>query len=256
MEDNGVNETGTLQGESVATGRHGVPDLAAAGRHQATGRTNQRMKWEKEVNKIVSECWIKSEPSKRKYRQRMKKMWDEIGVFPVTEQRLADQASQIPVNKWLTDTEIEEIDRRCREIVHEEETGDSTDNEESREEQQGAQGNGTNQKHVMEIQGDIDQECTGESSMGQNGEQQEVQLLEEREGNVVFPEGDKIVVGRTEIERYDEEEKELLRKVLNEIRQNPKKIPPNLRCNGRENVKAATIKVSKVIALISVTGSR
>ena len=57
------------------------------------------MKWEKEVNKIVIECWIKSEPSKRKYRQGMKKIWDEIGVFPVTEQRLADQARQIRVRR-------------------------------------------------------------------------------------------------------------------------------------------------------------
>ena len=142
----------------------GVPDPAPAGRHQATGRTNQRMKWEKEVNKIVIECWIKREPSKRKYRQRMKKFWDEIGVFPVTEQRLADQARQIRVNKWLTDTEIEEIDRRCRDIIYQEETGDSTDNEGSREEEQGTQGNDIDQRHVMEIQVDIDQECTGESS--------------------------------------------------------------------------------------------
>ena len=99
IEDNGVNETGTLQGESVAPGRHGVPDPVPAGRHQATGRTNQRMKWEKEVNKIVIECWIKSEPSKKKNRQRMKKIWDEIGAFLVTEQRLTDQARQIRVNK-------------------------------------------------------------------------------------------------------------------------------------------------------------
>ena len=58
IEDNGVNETGTLQGESVAPGRHGVLDPAPVSRHQATGRTNQRMKWVKEVNKIVIECWI------------------------------------------------------------------------------------------------------------------------------------------------------------------------------------------------------
>ena len=208
------------------------------------------MKWEKEENKTVIECWIKSEPSKRKYRQRMKKIWDGIGVFPVTEQRLADQARQIQVNKWLTDTDIEEIDRRCRDIIHEEETCDSTDNEGSREEKQGAQGNGIDQRYVMEIQVDIDQEYTGESSMGQNGRQRELQLLEEIEGDGVFPEDDEMVVGRGEIERYDEEEKELLRKVLNEIRQNPEKIPPNLRCNDRKKVKAATIKVKKVIALI------
>ena len=104
----------------------------------------------------------------------------------------------------------------------------------------------------MEIQVDVDQECPGESSMGQNGEQQEVQILEEREGNGVFPEDNKIVVGRAEIERCDEEEKELLRKVLNEIRQNPEKIPPNPRYNNRKKVKAATMKVNKVIALIRI----
>ena len=102
----------------------------------------------------------------------------------------------------------------------------------------------------MEIQVDTDQECTGESSMGQNGEQQEVQLLEEREGNKVFPEDDEIVIGRADIKRYDEEEKELLRKVLNEIRQNPEKILPNLRYNDRKKVKATTMKVNNVIALI------
>ena len=48
----------------------------------------------------------------------------------------------------------------------------------------------------MEIQVDIDQECTGESGTGQNGEQQEVELLEEREGDEVFPEDNEIVVGR------------------------------------------------------------
>ena len=157
---------------------------------------------------------------------------------------MADQARQIRVNKWLTDTEIEEIDRRCRDIIHEEKTGDSTDNEGSREEEQGAQRNGIDRQHVMEIQVDIDQECTGESGTGQNGEEQEVELLEEREGNGVFPENDEFVVGRAEIERYDEEEKELLRKVLNDIRQNPEKISPNLRYNEGKKIKAATVKVN------------
>ena len=46
------------------------------------------MKWEKAVNKIVIECRIKTEPTKRKYGQRMKKMWDEIGLFPVTKQQI------------------------------------------------------------------------------------------------------------------------------------------------------------------------
>ena len=90
---------------------HGGPDPASAGHHQATDQMKKSMKWEKAVNKSVIDCWIKSEPTKLKYRQRMKKIWDEIGVFPVTEQRLADQARHIWTNKWLTDIEIEEIEK-------------------------------------------------------------------------------------------------------------------------------------------------
>ena len=41
----------------------------------------------------------------------MKKIWDEIGAFPVTEQGLADRARQIQTNKWLADIEIEELER-------------------------------------------------------------------------------------------------------------------------------------------------
>ena len=83
IEENGVNGAGTHQGEGVAPGRQGVPDPAPAGRHHDTGRTSRRRKWEKEVNKIVIECWIRSEPTKRKYGRRMKQIWDEIGVLDV-----------------------------------------------------------------------------------------------------------------------------------------------------------------------------
>ena len=41
----------------------------------------------------------------------MKKIWDEIEVLPVTEQRLADQVRQIRTKKWITDIEINEIRR-------------------------------------------------------------------------------------------------------------------------------------------------
>ena len=91
---------------------HGVPDLASAGRHQATDRTNERINWEKVVNKIVTECWVTRESTKRKYKQRMKTIWDEMGVFPVTDQRLANQARHARTNKWLTYIEMEEIRRQ------------------------------------------------------------------------------------------------------------------------------------------------
>ena len=74
------------------------------------------MKREKAVNKIVTKCWIKIQPAK-KYRERMKKIWDEIGVFPVTKQKLADQVTQIWTNKWLTDIEIEEIRRKLKQKI-------------------------------------------------------------------------------------------------------------------------------------------
>ena len=60
---------------------YGVLDPASTDWHQASDQTKERMKWEKAVNKIVIECWIRSKPTKRKHRQRMKKIWDEIGVF-------------------------------------------------------------------------------------------------------------------------------------------------------------------------------
>ena len=56
------------------------------------------------MNKNVIQCWIRSEPIKRKYRQRMKEIWKEIEVFPVTR--------QIRTKNWFTFIEIEEIRRK------------------------------------------------------------------------------------------------------------------------------------------------
>ena len=53
---------------------HEVPNSGSAIHHQATDQIKGRMKWTKAVSKIVIECWIRSEPTKRKYRQRMKKI--------------------------------------------------------------------------------------------------------------------------------------------------------------------------------------
>ena len=75
--------------------------------------------WIKRETKVRKGCkqdcnWVldKEWAQKRKYRQRMKKIWDEIGVFPVAEQRLADQARQIRINTWLKEIKIEEIRRK------------------------------------------------------------------------------------------------------------------------------------------------
>ena len=55
---------------------------------------------------------------------------------------------------------------------------------------------------------------------------------------------------KAEMERYNEEEKELLIRVVKEIRYDPKGIPPNLRCIDRKKIRAATVKVNKIISLI------
>ena len=76
------------------------------------GGSRKRLKWEKSVNKLVFECYLRSDPKKRGFRKRLKQIWDEIGVFEATEQRLADQARAIKSNNWLSDLEIEDIARK------------------------------------------------------------------------------------------------------------------------------------------------
>ena len=82
---------------------------------------NSRQKWEKGVNRIVIECWLRSEPNKRRYTQRLKRLWDELGVFEATEQRIACQARAIRLNEWLTSLEIEEIKQKIENNPHNEE---------------------------------------------------------------------------------------------------------------------------------------
>ena len=105
--DNNVNGTGSSTGEGVTFGSGSggrQPDL---GRHEATARR----KWNKEVNKIVIRYFYSSEPTKRGYRKRMHSIWKELGVFEVSEQRLADQARAIRTNGWLSEIELEETQR-------------------------------------------------------------------------------------------------------------------------------------------------
>ena len=66
------------------------------------------------MNKLIMRCFIESNPSTRGYRKRLLAIWKEIGVFEVTEQRLADQVRAIKVNGWLSEVEIEEIHRNIK----------------------------------------------------------------------------------------------------------------------------------------------
>ena len=131
ISDNGVNEAGTDNSEGLAPGSCSVRTQADPGRHPMTARKRtSRAAWSKEVNKIVMKCFYKSEPSKRGYRKRMFAKWQEIGVFNVSEQRLADQVRAIKNNNFLSNVELEEIER---EIMMEEYNGMGQENNEMNE---------------------------------------------------------------------------------------------------------------------------
>ena len=76
------------------------------------------MRWNKEVNKVVMECFYRSNPFNeegrpiRGYRQRMFREWRVRGLFDSTEQRICDQARAIRKNGWLSEVELEMIKRK------------------------------------------------------------------------------------------------------------------------------------------------
>ena len=59
-------------------------------------------------------CHLMSEPNKRGFRKRMHNIWKDIGVFKLSEQKLAGQVLVIGNNGWLSEIEIEEITREIK----------------------------------------------------------------------------------------------------------------------------------------------
>ena len=62
----------------------------------------------------------------------------------------------------------------------------------------------------------------------------------------LFPEDDEILVKKAEMESC----KELLMRVVKKIRSDPERIPSNLRHTDRKKIRAATVKVNKIVSLI------
>ena len=82
------------------------------GRHHANPVISKRRKWTSQDNKIVMEWYLLSEPKIRGYKKRMLSLWQQKGMFWVLEQRLVDQANTIRRNSWMTELEIEELERK------------------------------------------------------------------------------------------------------------------------------------------------
>ena len=110
---NGERVTNSQRG-SPSPDLVGMPEQVLPDRIQTAHngiRGGTRRKWSKNDNKIAMDCYIKSEPDKRGYRRRMISLWQDKGMFEISEQRLADQISTIKRNQWLTNVEIEEMRR-------------------------------------------------------------------------------------------------------------------------------------------------
>ena len=58
------------------------------------------------------ECYLLSKTKTRGYRKHMLSLWLQKGMFWVSEQRLVAQANTICRNSWMTELEIEELERK------------------------------------------------------------------------------------------------------------------------------------------------
>ena len=58
--------------------------------------------------------YFKGDSSKRNYMKRMHVIWNEIGGFELTEQKLVGQARAVRTNKWFSDLELEQLQRKIR----------------------------------------------------------------------------------------------------------------------------------------------
>ena len=63
-------------------------------------------------NNIIMEYYLLSEPKIRGYRKCMLSLWLQKGMFWVSEQKLVDQANTIFRKSWMTELEIEELERK------------------------------------------------------------------------------------------------------------------------------------------------
>ena len=160
-------------------------------------------------------------------------------MFAVTEQRLADQARQIRVNKWLTDVEIKERKRRCQ-TPNQVRRTDGGNDEGSIEEEKNDNGIVARTEGDRQTEGELQEVGEEEMNQSRNSEEGNRDIDQvhgtEVEGDRNFLEEEGRVLKRAEREGLNEEDKEVLKKLLHEIRNSPNKVQPNLRYMDRKKV--------------------
>ena len=88
---NSMNEDGASN-EGLPPGRCPSGEEDGPGHHQTIAdRRATRRTWSQEENRVVMQCYYRSEYGRNGYRNRMRVIWNEMGMFSVTEQRLVDQ---------------------------------------------------------------------------------------------------------------------------------------------------------------------
>ena len=93
--NNGVNEAGASS-EGLLPGRCPIGEQDGPHHHRTTAdRRTMRRKWSQVVNKVVMQCYYRSEYGRNGCRKRMDAIWNEMGMFNLTEQRLVDQKNNI-----------------------------------------------------------------------------------------------------------------------------------------------------------------
>ena len=109
IETNDVNGS-QLAGQGPSSGR--CSQQGKAGRHHKNPVISNRRKWTSQKSKIVMQCYLLSEPKIRGYTKCMPSLWQQKGLFWVSEQRLVDQADTIHRNSWMPELETEELERK------------------------------------------------------------------------------------------------------------------------------------------------
>ena len=62
------------------------------------------------------QCYYGSDYGKNGYRKRIHAIWNKMGMFNVTEQTLVDQKNNILKRKWLSDLDLEELQRNIEDV--------------------------------------------------------------------------------------------------------------------------------------------
>jgi hypothetical protein len=106
---NSMNGKASMSNANLASpGSRSVETQADGGRQPITGRAKKRL-WRTVDNTRALKCYFASKPIERGYRERMWNIWNRLGGFDVSQDRLAMQVDCIKRKRWFSDLEMDKI---------------------------------------------------------------------------------------------------------------------------------------------------